>query len=166
MKIAIHKDMGSFSDRWIPYCEAENISYKIVNCYHSDIISHLHDCDGLMWHWTLVDYKSALFTRQLLQSLEKKGLSIYPDINSSWHYDDKLGQKYLLESIDAPLVKSYVFYTKREALDWLEKATFPKVFKLRGGAGSVNVSLVKNKRRAKFLINRAFKKTSAYLIGR
>jgi hypothetical protein len=47
-------------------------------------------------------------------------------------------------------------YSKKDALSWLNEATFPKVFKLRGGAGSVNVSLVKNKRKAKKLINKAF----------
>ena len=116
----------------------------------------MNDCNGLMWHWTLSDYKSALFARQLSLSLEKKGISIFPNVDNCWQYDDKLGQKYLLEAIDAPLVKSYVFYTKKEALDWLEKTTFPKVFKLRGGAGSVNVSLVKTKRKAKSMVNRAF----------
>ena len=156
MKIAIHEEKGSFSDRWISYCETENISYKIVNCYDSDIISQLNDCNCLMWHWTLSNYKSVIFARQLVQSLEKKGISIFPDVGTSWHYDDKLGQKYLLEAIDAPLVKSYVFYTKREALDWLEKTTFPKVFKLRGGAGSINVSLVKTKLQARYLIKKAF----------
>ena len=156
MKIAIHFEKGGFSDRWISYCDAENISYKIVNCYDSDIISQLNDCNALMWHWTLGDYKSALFVHQLLLSLEKKGIHVFPNVDTSWHYDDKLGQKYLLEAIDAPLVKSYVFYTKKEALDWVEKTTFPKVFKLRGGAGSVNVSLVKTKLKAKYLVNKAF----------
>ena len=156
MKIAIHKEEGSFSDRWISYCKTENINYKIVNCYDSDIISQLNDCQGLMWHWTLSDYKSALFARQLFLSLEKKEINIFPNIDSCWHYDDKLGQKYLLEAIDAPLVKSYVFYTKKEALDWLEKTAFPKVFKQRGGAASINVSLVKTKRKAIFLVNKAF----------
>ena len=156
MKIAIHQEEGSFSDRWISYCKAENISYKTVSCYDSDIISQLSDCDGLMWHWTLSDYKSSLFANQLFLSLEKKGISIFPNVDTCWHYDDKLGQKYLLEAIDAPLVQSYVFYTKREALEWLETTTFPKVFKLRGGAASVNVSLVKTKQEAQYLINKAF----------
>jgi len=158
MKLAIHFEKGGFSDRWISYCETENISYKIVNCYDSNIISQLNDCNGLMWHWTLSNYKSVIFARQLVKSLEKKGISIFPDVYTSWHYDDKLGQKYLLEAIDAPLVKSYVFYTKREALDWLEKTTFPKVFKLRGGAGSINVSLIKTKEKAEYLVTKAFGK--------
>lgn len=156
MKIAIHAEKGSFSDRWIAYCEQENIPYKIVNCFDDDIISQLSDCNGLMWHWSLNDYKAILCAHQISLSFERKGLTIYPDVNTSWHYNDKLGQKYLLEAIDAPLVKSYVFYNKTEALRWIKTTTFPKVFKLRGGAASVNVSLVKTRFKARRLVNKAF----------
>jgi glutathione synthase/RimK-type ligase-like ATP-grasp enzyme len=156
MKIAIHHLKGSFSDRWISYCIRNNVSYKIVDCYDSDIVSQLNDCSGLMWHWDLNDYKSALFVRQLTKSIESKGIKVFPDVNTSWHYDDKVGQKYLLEAINAPLVKSYIFYSKQKAYEWIEKTTFPKVFKLRVGAASVNVSLVKTAKKAKQLVNKAF----------
>lgn len=156
MKIAIHKIVGSFSDRWIAYCEENQIDFKIVNCYDSDIMNQLENCEGLMWHWSHEDYKAALFARQLTISLEKKGIKVFPDTNTSWHFDDKIGQKYLLEAIGAPLVKSYVFYSKSDALDWINRATFPKVFKLRGGASSVNVRLIKTSRKAKALVNKAF----------
>ena len=156
MKLTIHYELGSFSDRWIKYCDENQVPYKLVNCYNNDIVSQLNDCDGLMWHWNQNDYKAALFARQLTLSLEKKGIKVFPDVNTAWHHDDKVGQKYLLEAIDAPLVKSYSFYSEKEALEWVDKATFPKVFKLRGGAGSVNVSLVKTRKSAKHLINKAF----------
>jgi glutathione synthase/RimK-type ligase-like ATP-grasp enzyme len=156
MKIAIHKSCGSFSDRWIKYCKENNIIYKTVNCYDSDIINQLNDCDGLMWHWTLNDYRAELIIRQITHSFEKKGLKVFPDINTGWHYDDKVGQKYLLEAIDAPLAKSYVFYSKQDALNWLNTTSFPKVFKLRTGASSSNVRLVKNIQEAKKKVNKAF----------
>jgi glutathione synthase/RimK-type ligase-like ATP-grasp enzyme len=156
MKLAIHHKKGSFSDRWIKYCSDENIPFKIVNCYDSDIVSQLHDCNGLMWHWNLTDYSAALFARQLTLSLEKIGVKIFPDTNTGWHYDDKVGQKYLLEAIDAPFVKSYVFYSEQDALNWIDKTSFPKVFKLRNGAGSSNVRLVKNKLKARLLVKKAF----------
>lgn len=157
MKLAIHHRTGSFSDRWIPYCEKNNISFKIVNCYDSDIIFQLKDCNGLMWHWDLNDYKAALFARQLTLTIERIGIKVFPDLNTGWHYEDKLGQKYLLEAFDTPLVQSYIFYSKQDALNWLEKTSFPKVFKLRTGASSSNVKLVENKRKAAILINKAFK---------
>lgn len=163
MKIAIHDHAGSFSDRWIKYCDEKQVSYKRVNCYDSDIVTQLEGCEGLMWHWDQNDYKAALFARQLTISLERKGMLVFPDVNTSWHYDDKVGQKYLLEALGAPLVKSYVFYSRQEASDWLDQTTLPKVFKLRGGAASVNVSLVKTKKKAIQLINKAFGKGFSHI---
>ena len=58
MKIAIHERPGSFSDGCIRYCTEKKIPYKLVNCYDSDIINQLNDCDGLMWHWDQNDYKA------------------------------------------------------------------------------------------------------------
>jgi glutathione synthase/RimK-type ligase-like ATP-grasp enzyme len=156
MKIAIHHNKRGFSVRWINYCENNNIPYKIVNCYDSDIIKQLEDCDCLMWHHSHGDYRDVLFAKQLLYSLETGGKKVFPDFNTCWHFDDKVGQKYLFESINAPLVPSYVFYTKREALEWVETTTFPKVFKLRGGAGSANVKLAKTKQLSKKIVNKAF----------
>jgi glutathione synthase/RimK-type ligase-like ATP-grasp enzyme len=158
MKIAIHQREGSFSDRWINYCKKMNIDYKIVNCYSNDIISQLNGCDILMWHHHHGNYKDLLFAKQLIYALEQSGKKVFPDFRTSWHFDDKLGQKYLLESLGVPFVPSYVFYSKKEALEWIKTTTFPKVFKLRCGAGSSNVSIVKSFNEAKKIINKAFSK--------
>lgn len=156
MKIAIHHRKGSFSERWIEYCTEKDIPFKIVNAYDSDIVKQVEDCDVFMWHHLQNNYKDALFAKQLLYSLETTGKKVFPDFHTGWHFDDKVGQKYLLESVGAPLVPSYVFYTKKEALDWVNKTSFPKVFKLRGGAGSENVRLVHSKTEAKRLVSKAF----------
>lgn len=158
MKIAIHHYQGSFSERWIAYCKENNVPFKIVNCYDSDIVEQLKDCDALMWHHHHQIYKDVLFAKALLFSLEQAGVKVFPDFNTGWHFDDKVGQKYLLEAIEAPLVPSYVFYTKKEALDWIDKTSFPKVFKLRGGAGGANVKLAHDKKQAKKFVRKAFGK--------
>jgi glutathione synthase/RimK-type ligase-like ATP-grasp enzyme len=158
MKIAIHNRDNSFSDRWIKYCEINNIEFKIVNCYDSEIIIQLQDCDALMWHFNHINAKDTIFAKQLIFALEHAGKVIFPDFKTAWHFDDKVGQKYLLESIQAPFVPSFVFYTKESALDWIKETDFPKVFKLRGGAGSSNVSLVHDKKTAIKIVNRAFGK--------
>jgi glutathione synthase/RimK-type ligase-like ATP-grasp enzyme len=154
--IAIHHREGSFSDKWIEYCDIHGIKYKLVNCYDSDIISQIEDCDGLMWHWPQTDYKALQFARQLIYALELKGLSVFPDSNTCWHYDDKVGQKYLLESVHVEIPETTVFYDARSASQWAEKTDFPKVFKLRGGAGSSNVHLIRTKRQAMHIISKAF----------
>ncbi len=158
MKIAIHNSPGSFSDYWIAYCRENCIPHKIVNCYNNDIIEQLQGCDALMWHWSHEDYKAVLFAKQLIFSLMKTDIKVFPDVNTGWHFDDKVGQKYLLESIYAPLVKSYVFYSRKGANDWIAQTSFPKVFKLRGGASSINVHLVNTPQKARALVRKAFGK--------
>ena len=158
MKIAIHNRPGSYSDEWINYCKTNNIDFKIVNCYDSNIVKQLNDCDGLMWHWPHWDFKAAHFARQLTYSLETKGKKVFPDSKTCWHYDDKVGQKYLFEAIGIPSVQTYVFYDKKEALHWCDHAVYPKVFKLRKGASSMNVKLVRRKSDAKKLVRKAFGK--------
>ena len=156
MKIGIHHTKGSFSDRWISYCDKKNIPYRIVNCYANDIVDQMQDCNALMWHFHHAGPKDFLFAKQLLYSLQLSGKTVFPDYNTMWHFDDKVGQKYLLESIHAPLVPSYVFYSKKEAADWASQTSFPKVFKLRSGAGSQHVRLVRSYSCARKLIRKAF----------
>ena len=156
MKIAIHPIKKSFSDWWIQYCIEHEIDYKLVNCYDSNIISQLKGCDALMWHFHHANAKDYLMAKQLLLAVSLTGLKVFPDFNTVWHFDDKIAQKYLLESIGAPLAPTFVFYSKNDALNWIKQTSFPKVFKLRGGAGAVNVELVKSENQAGKLVNIAF----------
>jgi glutathione synthase/RimK-type ligase-like ATP-grasp enzyme len=158
MKVAIYYKKKFFSERWVEYCDNNNIPFKLVNPYDSNIVEQLSDCTAFMWHHHHANYMDVLFAKQLLYSLQLKGLNVFPNFNTTWFFDDKVGQKYLLESIGLPFIPSYVFYKKEDALTWINITSFPKVFKLRGGAGSSNVKLVNNKNEAKNLVNRAFGK--------
>jgi glutathione synthase/RimK-type ligase-like ATP-grasp enzyme len=156
MKIGIHSSRDSFSERWIAFCEEKGISWKQVDCYESDIIQQLNDCDLLMWHINQNNPKDNLFAKQLIFSVEAAGKKVFPDFHTSWHFDDKVGQKYLLEAIGAPIPRTWIFYDRKKALEWSKLETYPKVFKLRGGGGSQNVRLVRNAGMAGKMIRKAF----------
>lgn len=158
MKIAIHHRAGSFSARWIEYCKKNSIEYKLVNAFDSDIINQVKDYDVLMWHHHHAQYKDVLTAKRILFALEHAGVKVFPDFKTAWHFDDKVAQKYLLEAINAPMVTSYVFYDKKDALEWAKNTSYPKVFKLKGGAGATNVKLVKSQEEAFKLIDKAFAK--------
>lgn len=156
MKIAIHNSDAGFHTRWRAHCEKKNIAFKIVNCYDNDIINQLKDCDALMWHHSQGNAKDLVIAKQILFALEHTGFRVFPNFKTNWHFDDKVGQKYLLERAGSAMVPSYVFFDKQDALAWCEKTDFPKVFKLRGGAGSSNVKKVNRKSDAQSLIRKAF----------
>ena len=156
MKIAIHHSTHSFSEGWIQYCEQNKIDYKIVNAFDSNLIEQLKDCDIFMWHHYHNKFKDVIAAKKILFALEHAGVKVFPDFKTGWHFDDKVAQKYLLEAIHAPLVPSYVFYDQASAMEWAKATTYPKVFKLKGGAGSSNVRLVRNQQEAIKLIRIAF----------
>jgi glutathione synthase/RimK-type ligase-like ATP-grasp enzyme len=155
-QIAIHHRNRSFSERWIEYCNENGIRYQIVDCYQSDIIQQLKSMRGLLWHWIHFKPEDVLIASHIIASAEKIGLKVYPTASSIYFYDDKIAQKYLLESINAPIVPTYVFYNFDDAASWIENTTFPKVFKLRKGAGAYNVKLVRNVKEAMKLAKIAF----------
>lgn len=156
MKVAIHHREGSFSDRWIKYCQKNEIDFKIVNVFDSDIINQIKGCNIFLWHHHQSHFKDVLVAKKILAALEHANIKVFPDFKTGWHFDDKVAQKYLFEALNMPLVPSYIFYDKQQALDWSKKTTYPKVFKLKGGASSANVKLVRDQKEADSLIQKAF----------
>jgi len=155
-QVAIHHRTKSFSDRWIEYCRTHDIPYKVVNCLSSDIIKQLTSCSCLLWHWSHEDPREQLVARHIIMAAEALGVRVFPSSATCWYFDDKLAQKYLLEAIGAPLVPTHVFYDLQDTLQWIDQASYPKVFKLRRGAGSSNVKLVRSAAEARGLAERAF----------
>ena len=154
--IGIHKSPGSFSDRWIEVCEKEKVEFCIVDCLADDVLMQCADLDAVLWHFSNADSRAKLVAMSVIASLELKGIVVFPDLISCLHFDDKLAQKYFLQAVEAPLIQTSIFTDYQEARSWVATATWPKVFKLRCGAGSQNVSLVRSRTQAESVCRRAF----------
>lgn len=158
--IAIHSLENSFTKRWIEYCQANNVDFMNVNIYDTNIVKNLkeNNVTVLLTNPPQFDYRTNLISSAILLSVEMAGIKVFPDFKTYWHFDDKIAQKYVFESLDIPTASMHVFYDKIEANNWLDKTEFPLVFKLRGGAGSSNVFLLRNRKEASRYLNRMFAK--------
>lgn len=163
MKIAIHRNEKLFKHStswcyvWEEYCRAKHLDYRIVNCFDSGIINELSHFDILLWHFSNYSLQDMLFARSILQSARTMGLEIFPDADTSWHFDDKIAEAYLLQSIKAPIPRSWLFFSLEECEDWLGRAVaYPLVAKLRRGSGSENVCLIEDRKMASSYVRRMF----------
>src|SRR5690554_6297424 len=154
--IAIHYREGGFAKKWIEFCKKEKLPFKIVDCYSSEIISELNGVTHLLWHYHRWEVKNGSIANKLLTVFEQMGIKVFPNLTTRISFDEKIIQKYLLESINAPMPKTTVFFEKKNALNWINDQKH-LVFKLSKGAGSKNVRLV-NLKEARSLINRMFNK--------
>ena len=154
----VFKHSGSWSSKFVSICQEQQIPHEEVNGYSFDIISCLDKYSGLIWpieNWVLPDMMEG---RNILQAASSMGLSVFPDHNTAWHFDDKIAQMYALQAVDAPIPKSWVFYRLEECLEWLEHAQYPIVAKLRCGSGATNVKLLKKKTSASRYARKMFGK--------
>lgn len=136
-----------------------DIPFKTVNCLKSNILNELRDCDGLLWHWHHEDLRHNLIAKQILTIAEKyRGIFVFPDFNTAWHFDDKIAQTLIFDSMNVPIPNYWLFFDEEEAIRWIKDAEFPVVFKLRRGAGSANVKMINNSSDAKKIISIMFGK--------
>lgn len=158
MLIAIHDRPGSFSDRWLEYCAVRGLPVCKVDMFRTDLFPFLRSAGAgaLLLHPPMADPRTMLAARAIVEAAQLSGLRVFPSVQDFWHFDDKIAQKYLFEALEIPSPTTYVFYDEPGALQWAESADFPAVFKLRAGAGSVNVRLARTHAQARALIRRMF----------
>lgn len=165
MKVVVYKKEGllhstDWASVWIDYFEQKGIEYKAIDLLKVNAIEELKGYDILLWQFAIADYQQMMEARSILYSAKQMGLKVFPDFGDAWHKDDKIAEMYLLQSINAPIPKSYVFYDLKTLKASLEKGEipFPIVSKLKAGSGSNNVKLVKNKRQLLSYAKRMFGK--------
>ena len=158
--VGIHEDpLGQFCTflrRYEEILSFNGISTIRLNSSKSGFWNQVPKLDLFIYRWGHNDiYRDhALALLPVLQM--GYGLKCFPDIATSWHYDDKIRQDLLLKAKNYPFVESYLFWDRKEAETWALKAPLPVVFKLRGGASSRGVLLVTDRAQLRGLIKQAF----------
>lgn len=160
MKVGIHLEKNpknnSHALKCIEYLNRKGIEIKKLDLLAPDALNQVKDCNGIVWRWEHnPDHKQS--AQKILFAIEHcLGIPTFPNTPTSWHYDEKIYQYYVLKSFEAPVPETWLFWRYEEALEWLEKASFPTIFKLSCGAGSSNVLKIESKSDAKKIIDLQF----------
>jgi len=52
-------------------------TFRRVNCLATDVVHQCEGLDGVLWHWSHGDPAHLLVARQIIASLQEKGLVIF-----------------------------------------------------------------------------------------
>jgi hypothetical protein len=160
-----HDSFGFDCRRFTDILEYNSIPYEIL--FAGDLLfwKNAAKCSLFIFQWTQHDYYRQIAS-SILPVLESElGMRCFPNHLSCWIYDDKIRQYYLLLNRGFSVPKTWIFYDRRRALRFLEKADYPLVFKLKSGAGSLMVKLLKDKSMARRYVNVMFKHGISYKKG-
>ncbi len=164
MKVGIHEPFpgkkDSVTDVYRKILMENGIDFIDLDSSALDFWQEIKEVTHFIYRWGLTDYHHQ-HGKTIMPIIEEQlKIPCFPNIATTWHYDDKVKQSLLLASNNYPAVNFFAFWDKLKALEWLQVAELPLVFKLKSGSGSKQVLLVKNKKDAKRLINKMF--TSGY----
>jgi glutathione synthase/RimK-type ligase-like ATP-grasp enzyme len=84
------------------------------------------------------------------------GKDVYPSIKEQKIYEAKRTLTYFLQANNIPHPKTWIFYNKEQAMNFIQNATFPIVYKTHNGAGASGVEIIKSRKQAVALIKTTF----------
>lgn len=163
--LGIHRDFvrhangeeQSYSDRWIELAAQRNIAVHIVDAQKPDFFDILSRCDGLMWRFGYSPLELEL-SKRLLQAVHQgMGIPVFPSIRSSWHFEDKIAQFYLLKAMGCPIPETEILWSETDAMNYCDNVNYPFVLKLSTGFQSRNVRLVRTRKEAVQLVKHMFR---------
>jgi hypothetical protein len=163
LKVGIYKQHQgglhrSYLERYEKILTFNGIECIWLEASGDDFWERISGLDLFIYQWEHYDGPKQI-AQAIIPVIEyQMKIPCFPNWATSWHFDDKVKQYYLLKQHGFPIIESFIFWEKEAALRWLESAKIPVVFKLKGGAGSSNVILIRNKANAKRLITRMFGK--------
>jgi len=143
--------LKGFKPNWKLYasaCEELNVKYEIIDFFASNWLESIKksDCNGFLvrppcsYQERLNIYKERLY---FLNKVLKK--PIYPSFNEIFLYENKRNVATWLKIHDFPHPETRIFTKKDEALDFINNAVYPVVFKTNTGAGSERVNIIKSR---------------------
>lgn len=149
MKLCIYKngenELTSGVAEYIQILDFNNVQYVITDIHDKDFWQHIEEADLFIFKTGITDHYLQL-SADIIPIAEKNyGKKCFPDVLSRYLYDDKIREYFLLSGKGYPICKSWAFYNKEKAKDFLRGCTFPLVMKLKGGASSANVELLENR---------------------
>lgn len=135
----------NWSIPWIECCKLNKWYFEVLNPFSDKIIDDLKSFDIILWHFSGYNFQEMLFARSIIYTAKSINIKVFPDFNDAWHFDDKIAETYLLQSVNSPIPKSYIFYDFKDIKEFLKtKPRFPLIAKLRNGSGSHNVKKIDN----------------------
>jgi len=148
--------------RWyVGACRDLGVPYKLLDIFGPDWINVVQNsgCDAFLVrpsaHFTI--WKQ-MYDERLRVMAQDLGKIIYPTYDELWFYESKRRMHYWLEANKVPHPRTWVFYDRRQALDFCRTVELPIVFKADLGSGASGVKIFRNRLALRRFVNRCFKK--------
>jgi len=157
-RIGLVKDLEPYP-RWTKLCrflDHNAFEYEIYNIHAHDWLSQAKQFDAVVGIWSC-DLHCLQEMREKYWVLEHYlGKTTFPSAQHAFLYEDKRLEAYLAYLHGIPFANAHISYDRRDALELVESLDYPVVSKMVPASASVGTELVRDRKRARKIVERAF----------
>jgi glutathione synthase/RimK-type ligase-like ATP-grasp enzyme len=162
VKSGEYKDFNGYIENreyWPKYerfLKNNNINYSFFDIHSSNWQKEAESFDIVIWPCensphVLSEAKSKIY---FLEKYMK--VTCFPSFEELWSYEDKVHASYTYKHFGLPAVDTFTSNSKKDSLQYINKASFPIIAKLSAGSSSCGVEKLNNKSKAINYINTVF----------
>jgi glutathione synthase/RimK-type ligase-like ATP-grasp enzyme len=133
-----------------------NLPFVLIDPNSYSLLDDLKKCSHLLFRHTMADTDALIYDAIFNIASNVFKIKCFPDLKTSWPYENKIKEYYLLKSHGFPIIDSHIFWNYDHALKFLKGTSFPLIAKLPKGAGSSNVILINSVGDSKKILNQVF----------
>ena len=159
LKLAILKDFYDNHENYVNACKEIDVDFKVIDFLSANWIQLIQesDCDGFLCHPPdNIQEQKSMYDERLYFLNKVMGKPVFPSWESLYIYENKRNMAYWLEANDFPHPETWIFAKKKDAIEFLQTAEFPLVFKTNIGAGGSGVDIISNRAKAIRIAHRIF----------
>lgn len=160
-------NLGIFKEFWhlhwnyIAACRDLDVSYKVLDISGPDWLNVVEQsgCDAYLARPSVQSSVWKQMYDERLRILADTGdYLIFPDVKSLWLWESKRKMHYWLEANKIPHPRTWVFYNRKSALEFINKCELPIVYKSDMGSGASGVRIFRRRNDLMKHIERCFGK--------
>lgn len=150
LKLAILKnEIPGEHIMWVKACEEKRdlVEWEEIEFTKSDWLDKVKagNYDGLLAiPGTYTSASKNLYDERIKIVNRALGIPLFPTLNELLIFENKRYLSYWLKAYDIPHPDTYVFYSKSEALNFIEQTNYPIVAKTSIGAAGSGVEIIRN----------------------
>ena len=142
--------------KFFRFLKTNSFEHALYDIQRHDWIERAAEFDVIVGIWSC----ELCFLQELREKyyfLEKYlGKQTFPSPDHTLLYEDKRLESYIATLHGIPFPKTYISYSKADALRLIEEPPYPFISKSIPSSGSVGVQLIKNKFEAQTVVNQSF----------
>ena len=165
MRIAIGQDLvekatdgnpQSFSALWKAQAEAMGVEAEVIDPLLPGAIGRIGGFDGFIWRYNFrLPWTEA--GPRIMEVVEAQhGLVVWPPRVLRETFENKVAQAYVMDALDVPRPRSWVFWHEADARAALAELPMPLVAKLSRGVRGEGVAMLRTRAEAERLIHQMF----------